>query len=166
MKVEKILLVDDEPFIRKLCELTLTQVGRWQVMSADGGAGGLKLASEKCPDLILLDIRMPGMDGIETLAALKKGPKTSQIPVIFVTASIQRHEMDKYKQLGVAGVITKPFDPMKLPAEITAILAESASVGEQEKLDGQAEFYEFAGINDICRRAAEEAGKEFAGSAA
>ena len=74
------------------------------------------------PDVILLDVMMPGMDGITALKKLRETYKDALPPVIFMTAKAQRHEVQSYYQLGVAGVIIKPFDPLTLPSEIQDIL--------------------------------------------
>lgn len=119
MRIEKILLVDDDPSIRMVAEISLTRVGKWHVTKADSGRVALELASKVRPDLILLDVMMPGMDGPTTFGKLKE---FCNAPVIFITAKIQKHEVDNYLNLGAAGVIAKPFDPMTLPAEIQKIL--------------------------------------------
>jgi len=123
MAVSKVLLVDDEPHIRRIGELSLKGVGKWTVILASSGSEALGLAARESPDVILLDVMMPGMDGQDTLAALKANAVTSTIPVIFMTAKVQKHEVDRYRELGAAGVIPKPFDPMGLPAQVLDILA-------------------------------------------
>jgi two-component system, OmpR family, response regulator len=87
----------------------------------------LPLAVREQPDLILLDVMMPELDGPSTFERLRESAATRHIPVIFMTAKAQTHELEKLRALGAAGVISKPFDPMALPAEIRAILAKAAA---------------------------------------
>lgn len=124
--VSKVLLVDDEPHIRRIGELSLKGVGKWTAMLAASGSEALTIAERECPDLILLDVMMPGMDGPATLQLLRASDATSRIPVIFMTAKVQKHEVDKYLAAGAVGVIPKPFDPMALPAQILQILSSAA----------------------------------------
>jgi CheY-like chemotaxis protein len=86
------------------------------------GAECLRVAHAEKPDVILLDVKMPGMDGPETLVQLKRNPKTASIPVIFLTASVQSHETEAYKKLDVIGIINKPFDPMTLAEQLSNML--------------------------------------------
>jgi CheY-like chemotaxis protein len=124
--IQKIMMVDDEPHIRRIGELSLKNVGRWQVVLAGSGKEAVDLARRERPDVILLDVMMPGMDGPATLAELREGQDTASIPVIFLTAKAQRHEVERYRALGAAGVLTKPFDPMTLPDEVRAIVESPA----------------------------------------
>jgi CheY-like chemotaxis protein len=121
--IAKVLMVDDEPHVRRVAELSLDKVGKWSVSLASSGADALAVAERERPDLILLDVMMPGMDGPTTLRALQGHPALSGIPVIFMTAKVQEHEIARYLELGAAGVICKPFDPMKLPEQIRRILS-------------------------------------------
>jgi CheY-like chemotaxis protein len=121
----KVLIIDDEADIRKIAKLSLSRVGGMQVVEAAGGADGVRLAESERPDAILLDVMMPGMDGPATLAMLKAGEATSKIPVVFLTAKAMSVELERLKALGAVAVLTKPFDPMKLPQELKAAL-ESA----------------------------------------
>ncbi|MBY0551436.1 MAG: response regulator [Candidatus Obscuribacterales bacterium] len=120
--VERVLLVDDDPRIRKIAQIALQGVAHWHVSLAASGFEALVAAAKDRPDVILLDVMMPEMDGPTTLARLKESEQTATIPVIFFTAKVQKHELDSYLALGAAGVISKPFDPMTLPQEITDIL--------------------------------------------
>jgi two-component system, OmpR family, response regulator len=122
MAIRKILLVDDDQDLRRIAQLSLQNVGKWDVVLASCGPDALQLAQREQPDLILLDVMMPEMDGPETLSRLRADRATATIPVIFLTAKIQVHEVDHYMKFGVAGVIIKPFDPMTLPEEITRML--------------------------------------------
>ncbi len=119
--VQTILLVDDEPDIRRIGELTLARVGGFTVHLASSGTEAVEAAAGCAPDVILLDVMMPGMDGAATLAALRADARTTAIPVIFMTAKVQAKEVERYRSLGAVGVISKPFDPMTLSDQIRAI---------------------------------------------
>jgi CheY-like chemotaxis protein len=127
MTIVKVLMVDDDPHIRRIGELCLTAVGKWKVVLSASGAAAVELAAAEHPDLVLLDVMMPGMDGPMTLEALRARPDTAGIPVIFMTANVQAHEVERYLALGALGVISKPFDPMKLAAEIRRLAGEGGS---------------------------------------
>jgi CheY-like chemotaxis protein len=120
--IATVLLVDDEPDIRKIGRLSLERVGGWQVLCAESGQRALELACDGQPDLILLDVMMPGMDGLSTLEQLKREPRTAAIPVLFLTAKVRPRELELYTRAGAAGVIHKPFDPLTLPAEVRRAL--------------------------------------------
>ena len=96
----KVLLVDDEPDIRKVGRLSLVGVGKFEDFLDAGALEGIELARSQRPDLILMDIMMPGMDGLAALAALKDDPEWATIPVIFMTAKVQRGEMEQYLAAG------------------------------------------------------------------
>lgn len=121
--ISKVLLVDDEPHIRRIGELSLKGVGKWTTVLATSGTEAVVIAEQEKPDLILLDVMMPGMDGPATLIQLRTCEATAAIPVIFMTAKVQKHEIDKYLAAGAIGVIPKPFDPMALPAQIRQIMS-------------------------------------------
>ena len=122
MTIRKVLLVDDEDDIRTIGQLSLSRVGGWQTVLAASGAEAVTKAAAEQPDLILLDVMMPGMDGPTTLGQLRAQAATARTPVIFMTAKIQKQEVARYLELGAVGVIGKPFDPMALPAEIKKLL--------------------------------------------
>jgi two-component system, OmpR family, alkaline phosphatase synthesis response regulator PhoP len=118
----RILIIDDEYDIRAVAQLTLKTVGGWEVMSASSGQEGLIKAATEQPDVILLDVMMPEMDGIETFRALQADSATQSIPVILMTAKVQASEQRRFAELDVVGIITKPFKAMKLPEQIAIIL--------------------------------------------
>jgi len=122
MQIDRVLMVDDDPAIRKIGQLCLTRVGKWEVVIAASGPEALRLSVEFRPDVILLDVMMPGMDGPTTFRLLQENVDVGHTPVIFMTAKVQTQELESYSKLGAAGVISKPFDPMKLPNEIRQIL--------------------------------------------
>ncbi len=116
------MLVDDEDDIRTIGNLSLSRVGGWQTVLAASGAEALEKARTEKPDLILLDVMMPGMDGPTTFGRLRAEASTAHTPIIFMTAKIQKQEVARYLELGALGVIGKPFDPMTLPQEIRELV--------------------------------------------
>jgi two-component system, OmpR family, alkaline phosphatase synthesis response regulator PhoP len=126
MSQKHILLVDDEDDIREVASISLEAVGGWQVSGASSGAEGIAKALAKRPDAILLDVMMPDMDGPTTLKRLQDDPQTRGIPVILLTAKVQTADRHRFQELGVAGILTKPFDPMALSDQVAAILATEA----------------------------------------
>ena len=118
--MQKLLLVDDDPHIRQIAQISLED--DFAVTLASSGAEALELSEREQPDVILLDMMMPGMDGITTLAKLKERPSTADIPVIFLTAKVQSQDLENYKKMQVVGILSKPFEPMTLPEEIRRIL--------------------------------------------
>lgn len=120
MAERRVLLVDDEDDIRFVARASLERLAGWDVLAASSGAEGIELARAEQPDAIVLDVMMPGMDGPATLAALRADPATAGIPVVFLTAKIQAEERRRLEELGAAGVVAKPFDPMGLADELRA----------------------------------------------
>ena len=118
----RILYVDDEPDIREIAVLSLQLEPAFDVKSCASGAEALQVAVEWLPDLILLDIMMPGMNGPTMLARLRESATVQHIPVVFVTARAQASESEKFLALGARGVISKPFDPMTLGANVRSFL--------------------------------------------
>ena len=118
----RILLVEDDPDIQKMVQLSLKFQGGHQVSVASSGVEGLKKATLELPDLILLDVMMPEMDGYETCRRLKEQEHIRAIPVVFLSARAQQAEIQKGKDLGAVGYLVKPFDPMKLAAQLDAML--------------------------------------------
>jgi CheY-like chemotaxis protein len=110
----RILYVEDEPDIRAIAKLALEIVGGLTVELCSSGQDALSKARQFKPDLILLDVMMPGMDGPTTLEALRKQPDTAMLPIAFMTAKVQTGEIERYTGMGAIGFIAKPFDPMKL----------------------------------------------------
>jgi CheY-like chemotaxis protein len=121
MNLERILYVEDEPDIQAVAKLALEMVGGFQVMICSGGQEALDKVASFAPDLILLDVMMPGMDGPTTLQNLRADPVIAAIPVIFLTAKVQPSEVVRYQALGALSVIAKPFDPMTLAAQVREI---------------------------------------------
>jgi CheY-like chemotaxis protein len=120
----KVLLVDDEVDIRRIAALSLSGVGGMEVAQASGGLEGISKAREDRPDVILLDMMMPGLDGLATFRTLRSDPETSAIPVVFLTAKAMSAEVDRLRALGARGVLIKPFDPMALPRLLRELLED------------------------------------------
>ena len=118
-------MVDDDEDILEVAQMSLEVVGGWTVTTAGDGRQALDMARREQPDAIVMDVMMPVMDGPTAAVALRADPATAGIPVVLLTASVQAAERAALAQLPVAGVLSKPFDPMLLPAELSAILAWS-----------------------------------------
>lgn len=119
----KALIVDDEADVRYVARMSLDNIGHMSVIEAAGGEEGVARARRELPDVILLDMMMPGMDGPETFRALRSFEETASIPVVFLTARGMMEEVRRLTKLGAKGVVLKPFDPLTLASEITAILS-------------------------------------------
>ena len=116
MNTLRVLCIDDEPDICEVVAISLGLDPEFEVRVCASGKDGLAAVAEIRPDLILLDVMMPNMDGPMTLEHLRENPQTGDIPVVFMTASVQKRELERFKSLGVVGVIAKPFDPITLAA--------------------------------------------------
>ena len=119
--LKRILYVEDEPDIQAVAKMALEMVGGFQVEVCSSGEEALQAVQSFSPDLILLDVMMPGMDGPGTLQAQRALPGVGSVPVAFMTAKVQPQEVDQYRSLGALDVIAKPFDPMQLPARVRDI---------------------------------------------
>ncbi|SDX58036.1 Hpt domain-containing protein [Albimonas donghaensis] len=119
--LQRITYVEDEPDIRAIANLLLTQVGGFETDMCASGQEALDRTGDFNPDLILLDVMMPGLDGPQTLAGLRKDARLARTPVIFVTAKVQGREVSRYISMGAVDVIPKPFDPLTLPDKLRAI---------------------------------------------
>lgn len=127
MILERILYVEDEPDIQAVAKIALEVVGGFQVMICSSGADALEKVSGFAPDLILLDVMMPSMDGPTTLKHFRANPDTVSIPVIFLTAKVQPSEVTQFQSLGALDVIAKPFDPMTLSEQVTKIWSRAVT---------------------------------------
>ena len=119
--LRRVMHVEDEDDIRTVTKLALESLGGFTVASCESGAAAVEKAVAFKPDIIILDVMMPGMDGPETLRALRKLPETADTLVVFMTAKAQKPEIDKLKSLGIAGIIVKPFDSMTLSSQLLEI---------------------------------------------
>lgn len=121
----KVLYVDDEPFIREIAVMALELDPGFEVHQAESGVAALEIirAGGVRPDLFLLDVMMPVLDGPATLARLRATPGFADTPVIFMTAKAQASDLQALCALGALGVITKPFNPTTLAAEIRQVMS-------------------------------------------
>ncbi len=120
-KLQDILCVDDEVDILNIAKECLELVGGYNVRCCSSGAEAFLQLKESCPDIILLDVMMPGMDGLAVLQELRKKPEFSHVPVILMTARVQPMELVEYERCGSKAAIPKPFDPMLLSAQVEEI---------------------------------------------
>ncbi|MBZ9612973.1 response regulator [Rheinheimera maricola] len=114
MALERVMHVEDDESIRAVAEIALTDVAGFTLLSCDSGQSALAQAEAFSPQLILLDVMMPQMDGLQALAALRQIPALAKTPVVFMTAKIQQAEKQRYLDAGAVGIIEKPFEPMEL----------------------------------------------------
>ena len=118
----RLLIVDDEDDIREVAAMSLEGLQGWEVLQASSGDQAVQVARTARPDAVLLDVMMPGRDGPATLDALRRHEETRLLPVVFLTAKAQASERRSLEDLGVAGVLTKPFDPMQLGDDLARLL--------------------------------------------
>ena len=124
VELERICCVEDDFDIRTILDLSLSDIGGYQVELFEDGPSALKGLPTIQPQLIMLDMMMPGMNGLEVLGALRQSEQFAQTPVVFMTAKAQSHELDSYISAGAQSVIVKPFDPMTLPDQVEDIWKE------------------------------------------
>jgi CheY-like chemotaxis protein len=117
----RILYVEDDLDIQSVAEFALETLGGFMIACYDSGAQAVAAASSFRPQLLLLDVMMPGMDGPTTLTALRSLSGLESVPAIFMTAKVQPTEVAQYRAMGVLDVISKPFDPMTLSAQVREI---------------------------------------------
>ena len=119
--LQRILCVEDEASLQAVAKLALESIGMFKVKTCASGEEAIKEAADFAPDLILLDVVMPGMDGPTTLQALREQASLREVPIVFMTGRTSPDEVSFYKSLGARGVIHKPFDPMTLADTVRAI---------------------------------------------
>jgi two-component system alkaline phosphatase synthesis response regulator PhoP/two-component system response regulator VicR len=129
---KKILAVDDEKHIVRLVQVNLERQG-YEVITASDGKEALQKVEDERPDLVVLDVMMPYMDGFEVLQNLRRNPSTREIPVIMLTAKAQDADVFKGWQSGVDCYLTKPFNPMELIAFVKRIFSSLDGSGEGER---------------------------------
>ncbi len=117
-ELNHVACVEDDSDIRSIVELALGDLGGMNVSLFENGAAAVAGMEETAPQMILLDVMMPGMDGLETLSRLRAMPALSNTPCVFMTAKAQPSEIHRYVEAGALGVITKPFDPMTLADQV------------------------------------------------
>jgi CheY-like chemotaxis protein len=122
--MRNILIIDDEDDIREVAALSLEATAGWDIQTACSGAAGILAAAnpKSRPSAILMDVMMPGMDGPTTFRKMQQDPLTAGIPVLLLTAKVQGVDQRRFADLGVAGVLFKPFDPMTLASQISQAL--------------------------------------------
>lgn len=118
----RVLIVDDDADIREVARAALEVATSWQVSSAPSGSECLRLAAAESFDVVLLDVMMPDMDGAAVLQQLRRAPGTAALPVVFLTAKSRPAEKERLRGLGAAGVLSKPFDPLQLAEQLSALL--------------------------------------------
>ena len=112
--LKRVMLVEDDEHIAFVTVMSLEEIGGFEVRHFDGGQAALNGFDSFAPQIVLMDVMMPEMDGPETLSRLRQNPKAKDVPVVFMTAKAQTHEVKSYLEMGATGVIIKPFDPMTL----------------------------------------------------
>jgi two-component system OmpR family response regulator len=130
-----VLYVDDDPDICSVVQATLRLVPGLNVQTADSGERAIDLAYELRPDVVLMDVMMPGLDGPSTFKRMRESALLSEIPVIFMTAKVLPAEITQLRQLGAIGVIVKPFDPLTLYGELFS-LWNNGDTGRRSALEG------------------------------
>jgi CheY-like chemotaxis protein len=116
-----VLYVDDEPDIREVVLMSLGLADSLDIHSCESGEQALQMLPRIKPDLVLLDVMMPGTDGPSTLKRMRADPELASIPVIFMTAKAMPQEVARFRELGAVAVIAKPFDPMQLAKQVFTI---------------------------------------------
>ncbi len=124
-ELKRLTYIEDEPDIRSITEFALREIGGFQVDVCASGPEALARTPDFGPDLIILDVMMPGMDGIETFKLLRAIPTLVETPIVFMTAKAMSHELEVYRSLGAADIIPKPFDPLTLSDRIREIWARA-----------------------------------------
>ena len=119
--LQKILYVEDDADIRKIVSMSLEMVGEYTVAACESCADALRVVDDFAPDLLLLDVMMPEVDGPSTLRQLRKRESAAHAPAVFITAKVQAGDIARYRQLGVLDVIVKPFDAMALSGRVGEI---------------------------------------------
>ena len=119
--LRKLAYVEDEADIRTIAQMALQMMGGYEVALYASGEEALQQLPQDIPQLLLMDVMMPGQNGPSVLEAMRQIPALQHLPVIFMTAKAQQGEIDYYKSLGAIGVITKPFDPMQLAHEVAGL---------------------------------------------
>jgi two-component system OmpR family response regulator len=122
----KVLYVEDESDIRSVGTMAMEAIGGFTVQACASGAEALAAAESFMPQLVVLDVMMPGMNGPETFKKLREIPTTATTPIIFMTAKVQPAEVKDYMSMGALGVIVKPFDPMTLASQILSLWEKKA----------------------------------------
>lgn len=123
MTLQRILYADDEPLVQAIAKVALVKVGGFELLVCGSGEDALRQVKAFAPQLILLDVVMPGLDGPATLQRLRQDPDTAAIPVVFLTANSDPKEIAQYIALGALDVIAKPYNPMTLADQVRQVWA-------------------------------------------
>ncbi len=118
----RILVVDDDDDVRTLAAMSLARVGGHEVRTANSGQACLDELAVWSPDVVVLDVMMPGMDGPTTLEHIRDRRDTEHLPVVFLTASVVEPDLERLRLATVSGILAKPFNPMELPADLARVL--------------------------------------------
>lgn len=155
-ELKNVLLVEDDADIQAVALIALEDVGGLSVRACSSGREALAAVRDFRPDVVLLDVMMPGLTGPETLRELRAVPGMSDVPVVFMTARVQQREVNEYLALGAVGVIPKPFEPMTLANDVRELVraardAENAS--DERAFEDELEFLRARFIQDLPTRA-------------
>jgi len=129
--MRRILIIDDEDDIREVAALSLEATAGWHILTASSGAKGIEIAVAEQPDAILMDVMMPGVDGPTTFRNMQQNPAIANIPVLLLTAKVQGVDQRRFAGLGVAAILFKPFDPLKLAEQISEVLGWNEPLPDQ-----------------------------------
>jgi len=135
--LNSVLYVEDEPDIRTVARISLESVGGFDVRICGSGEEAVRLAAEAPPDIVLLDVMMPGMDGPGTLDAIRSLPGLAEIPIVFLTAKVSPPDVERLRALGATDIIGKPFDPMSLARHVREIWDRHHADATDDDLDGR-----------------------------
>lgn len=125
MQLRRILHVDDDEDIRAVTRVTLEVVGQFDVLQCASGQDAIERAADFRPDLILLDVMMPGIDGEQTFCKLREIDALEDVPIVFATAKVHEDSLKHLRTIGAAGIVSKPFDPIVLPETLQEIWVRS-----------------------------------------
>ncbi|MBD2210394.1 response regulator [Nostoc linckia FACHB-104] len=119
---KQVLIVDDDDHLRELVQACLEDLGGWKTLTASSGKEALKITQTQPIDAILLDVSMPDMDGFAVFEKLQENTVSQSIPVILLTARVLPSDRDRFARMGIAGVISKPFEPITISQQVADIL--------------------------------------------
>ncbi len=129
---QRILVVDDDPMILRLLQLNLEMEG-YEVVSAVNGREALAAVAEQPPDLMVCDVMMPGMDGLEVVSRLRREPVGDTLPIVMLSAKAQELDVQRGRGAGADEYVTKPFDPEELLGVIGRLLSSGRKAPEQDR---------------------------------
>jgi len=124
MNIDTVLLIDDNAEFKKVVSKALEALTNWQILTGSSGLEALQILSLNEPDVILMDVSMPEMDGLEAIEKIRQNKKLARIPIILITAKVLEDEMQHYSTLGLAGIVSKPFDPLLLHKRVEEIVSD------------------------------------------